>query len=590
MIMALTADIIKGLPKATGVYILRDASSRIIYIGKAKDLRIRLRSYLGQDNRLQTGRIVDKTDKIDYILTRNEAEALLLENQLIKAHKPRYNIDLKDDKTYVRIKVNTNSEWPGISITRKVARDGARYFGPYSSARSTRNTLSAIGRIFPIRRCTDTFFANRSRPCIFHSIGLCMAPCVYKTIHKEYDQTVRDLIAFLEGRNRDLEKMLQERMMIESDNLNFERAAKIRDQIAAIRSTLTPQVVMGHTGADTDVFAFFQRKNVIQIAVVCIIKGNLSDSFNYTFKDVENDDIIAGAILQFYLTHQEIPARIYTDTLPESKTMLEKVLSHMRGSHARISKPTRGRPLQWIAIARDNARTHSRGSDTSALEDIAKAFHLGSIPYRMECYDISNLQGGSATGSRVVFMDGEPDKTLYRHYRIRTIVGQDDFAMLKEVFERRLTHDETRPDLIVIDGGKGQLGVFLKVLEELGSPKMPVVSIAKARGGKVDRFFLPGRKDAVRMPERSAGLRTLQQIRDEAHRFAVQYHRRLRSKQSASVFEGIPGIGPKKAKALLIHTSRLRDLSQITPEDLEGVKGLSRKDIENIVSFLTGNM
>ncbi|HVN70519.1 MAG TPA: excinuclease ABC subunit UvrC [Desulfomonilia bacterium] len=586
--MALTDDIIKTLPKATGVYILRDSANKIIYIGKANDLRVRLRSYLGQDDRPFTGRIVEKTERVEYVLTRNETEALLLENQLIKEHSPRYNIDLKDDKSYVRIKLTVGNEWPGIYVTRKVVKDGSRYFGPYSSARSTRNTLSAIGRIFPVRRCTDTFFANRSRPCIFHYIGLCMAPCVYKAIWKEYGQAVLDLIAFLEGKNHDLVNMLETRMKEESDNLNFEKAARIRDQIAAIRSTLTPQVVTGHTGTDTDVFSFFRRKNAIQIAVVCISQGNMSDSFNYTFRDVEEDDIIAGAILQFYLKHQEIPVRIYTDTLPRSIDTLEEVLSNMRGSRVRIYKPARGRPLQWLSIAQDNARTHSRreGSSVSVLEEIAKAFHLSSVPYRMECYDISNIQGKSAAGSRVVFVDGEPDKTLYRHYRIQGMDTPDDFAMLREIFERRLMHDETRPDLIVIDGGKGQLGVFLKVLEELGVPRMPIVSIAKAKGGRVDRFFLPGRKDAVRLPERSRALRTLQRLRDEAHRFAIKYHRQLRSRRSTSLFEGIPGIGPKKARALLMYTSNLTDLSQITPEDLSGIKGLSSKDRENIISYL----
>ena len=587
--MALTEDIIKQLPKNTGVYIMRDSFGRIIYIGKANDLRTRLRSYLGQDNRLHTPRIVEKTQKVDYILTSNETEALLLENQLIKEHRPRYNIDLKDDKSYVRIKVTTNSEWPGIYITRKVLKDRDRYFGPYSSARATRNTLSTIGRIFPVRRCTDTYFANRTRPCIFHSIGLCMAPCVYKTIRKEYDQAVRDLIAFLEGRNRDLERLLLERMKIESGNLNFEKAAKIRDQIASIRSTLVPQVVTGHMGTDTDVFAFFHARNTIQIAVICISKGNMSDSFNYTFKDVEEDDIIADCMLQFYLKHQEIPSQIYTDTLPESPDMLEDVLSKMKGSRVKISRPSKGRPLQWLSIAGENAITHSRQDGSSVLEEIAKAFHLPSIPHRMECYDISNIQGKSATASRVVFIDGEPDKSLYRHYRVVKSETPDDFAMMKEVFERRLKGDGVRPDLIVIDGGKGQLNVFLKVMEEFDIPKIPVVAIAKARPGMPDRFFLPGRKDAIRLQGRNSALRALQRIRDEAHRFAVRYHRHLRSHAATSVFEEIPGIGPKKAKALLMHTALLSDLSQIRESDLEGCKGLSRRDSRNIISFFRQN-
>ncbi len=583
--MALTEDIIGSLPRATGVYILRDASGRIIYIGKAKNLRARVRSYLGGDDRFQTGSIVEKTCRADYILTSNEAEALLLENQLIKAHKPRYNIDLKDDKTYVRIKLTTKAEWPAISITRKVISDGSRYFGPYASAASTRNTLSAIGRIFPVRRCKDTEFSNRTRPCIYHSIGLCLAPCVYKTVRKEYDQTVLDLVAFLEGRNTELEKTLQARMLLESQRLNFEKAARIRDQIEAIRVTLVPQAVIGTGRGETDIFATFVSRNHIQVAVLRIADGSLADSHDVSAKVATGEDLMTAIMLQFYLGGKDIPGTIYTDTLPRNRRMLEEVLGSLKGSRVRIAEPARGKPLKWLAMAKDNALTHAGGFNTSALEEIARAFHLAGIPYRMECYDISNLQGKSATGSRVVFIDGEPDKALYRHYRIRTIEGQDDFAMLKEVFRRRLVNDETRPDLMVIDGGKGQLGVFLKVLEELGIPKIPVVSIAKAKGAHLDRFFLPGRKDAVRLPERSAGLRTLQRIRDEAHRFAVTYHRRLRSGQSSSVFEGIPGIGPKKAKALLMHTAHIPDPSLIRLDDLKCIKALSGKDIANIISF-----
>jgi excinuclease ABC subunit C len=374
-------------------------------------------------------------------------------------------------------------------------------------------------------------------------------------------------------------------MLKESEALNFEKAARIRDQIEAIRITLVPQVIIGQGRGDTNVFATFRSRNHVQVAVLQITRGSLTDSRNILVKEAAAEDLMTTIMLQFYLAGGEIPGQILTDTLPRDKRMLQEVLGTLKGSLVKITKPSRGKPLQWMAMAQDNARTHARGSDTSALEEIAKAFHLGSIPYRMECYDISNLQGGSSTGSRVVFMDGEPDKTLYRHYRIRTIAGQDDFAMLREVFERRLNRDETRPDLIVIDGGKGQLGVFLKVLEDLGVPKIPVVSIAKAHGSKNDRFFLPGRKDAIHLPERSVALRTLQRLRDEAHRFAVKYHRQLRSKQISSAFEGIPGIGPKKAGYLLKHTSHLADLSRITPADLQGIKGLSKKDIRNVISF-----
>ncbi len=583
--MSLTEDIIKGLPRSTGVYLMRDASNRIIYIGKAKDLRSRLRSYLTDDTRPYARTISERIAKVDYVLTRNETEALLLENQMIKAHKPRYNIDLKDDKSYVRIKVTTNAQWPAISITRKITSEGARYFGPYSSAQATRKTLSAIGRIFPIRRCKDTEFANRSRPCIYHQIGVCMAPCVYKAMIPEYAQAVSDLIAFLEGRNRALEKVLTERMKAEALKQNFEKAAQIRDQISAISTTLIPQAVVGHARGDTHVFGTFRSRAHVQVAVLCITKGTISDSHDFSIKEMFEEDFMTNFIIQFYLSGRDIPAQIYTDTLPSSHKALEAVLTYLKGSRVRIARASRGKPLQWMAIAKENALNHSQEKDASVMEDIAKAFRLSSIPYRMECYDISSLQGGSATASRVVFIDGEPDKSLYRHYRIRQVETQDDFAMMKEVFERRLKNDETRPDLIIIDGGKGQLNVFLKVLQELGHPKIPVVAMAKARIAAPDRFFLPGRKDAIRLPERDAAYRMLQRIRDEAHRFAVKYHRHLRSRAATSVFEEIPGIGPRKAKILLKHTAGLPDLSQTMEADLEGCKGLSRRDIENIISF-----
>jgi excinuclease ABC subunit C len=585
--MALTDGIIASLPRATGVYLLRDSSRRIIYIGKAKDLRARLRSYLSGDDRPFTPRIVQETQQADYILTHTEAEALLLENQLIKTHRPRYNIDLKDDKSYVRIRVTTHQEWPAISITRAVVDDGSSYFGPYSSAQATRRTLSAIGRIFPVRRCKDTEFANRSRPCMYHSIGLCLAPCVFPGVKPEYDQAVKDLVAFLEGRNRDLERLLEERMRYESDLLNFEHAARIRDQIAAIRTTLLPQVVVGHTGGDCHVFASFRDQDRIQVAVMEMSGGTLLDSRNLTVRHAGDEDLSGAVILQFYLGGTPVPGCIYTDPLPQDRSLLEHVLGGMRGSRVRIVRPTRGTPLRWLSMAMENARTHARAGQGSVLEDIAKAFRLSSIPYRMECYDISTFQGEASGASRVVFTGGEPDKALYRHYRIRTVEGQDDFAMLREVFTRRLLKDESRPDLIVIDGGKGQLSVFVRVLDELGITGIPLVAMAKARREGHDRFFLPGRKDAVRLSERSAALRTLQRLRDEAHRFAVKYHRHLRSRGKSAPFHDIPGIGAKKARALLRHTAHLQDLSRITEEDLRGCPLLSARDRKAVVSFLS---
>lgn len=584
--MGLNADIINELPRSTGVYILRNAKGQIIYIGKAKNIRSRLQSYLGRDTRPYATHIVNETDSIDFMITSNEKEALLLENQLIKAHKPRFNIDLKDDKTYVRVKVTTNNEWPGIYITRRVLKDGSHYFGPYSSVQTTKKTLSAIGRIFPIRRCKDTVFKNRTRPCMYHQIGLCTAPCVNRVSKQDYSLLVEDLLSFLEGRNKHLEQTLQTRMNDEAEKLNYETAARIRDQIHAIRNTLIPQAVVGDARADTDVFGTYRHGRTIQIAVMHIARGILADSNNFALDDGGEDDVITNCILQFYLQRGTIPPLIYTDTMPVQKNMLESILADMRGGKVSIREVVRGRPRQWAVMARENARNYFKSTDFSVLDDIARYLHLGIVPYRMECYDISNLQGTHATASRSVFIGAEPDKSLYRHYRIKDIPGQDDFAMMEQVIRRRMTTDEAKPDLMVIDGGKGQLNVCVSVLDDLGMGSVPVVAIAKARGSKTDRFFVPGRKDPIKMPERSNALRIMMNLRDEAHRFAVRYHRHLRSRSASSVFEEIPGIGPKKARALLKHTSHIEDLSKITTGDLSGCPLISRGDIDNILDYL----
>jgi excinuclease ABC subunit C len=584
--MALTSRIIANLPRSTGVYLMRNNAGEIIYIGKAKDLRSRVHAYLGQDTRPNVPFIAAQTEKVDFIITGKEKEALFLENQLIKAHKPRFNIDLKDGKTYVRIRLSTDEPWPRVSVTRRVLNDGARYFGPYSSAQATRRTLSAVGRVFPLRRCTDTVFKNRIRPCMYHQIGLCSGPCAGRVSREDYAQIVGDLIAFLEGRNQDLERRLTERMKRASEMQNYEQAAKIRDQIAAVRDTLATQALLGNTRTDTDIFAAYRFKDQVQIAVLHITRGLVSDSRSFVVKNTEEDGFEANCILQFYLQGRDVPRVIYSDFVTDDVEELEQVLSDLRGSKVSIRQALRGKPRQWMEMARENARSYGRRPETSVLDDIAQHFHLPSTAYRIECYDISSFQGSHPTASRAVFIGGEPDKSLYRHYRIRDIEGQDDFAMMEQVLTRRFTGDDSRPDLLVIDGGKGQLGVCVRVLESLGLSHIPVVAMAKARGASKDRFFLPGRKDAVHLEARSQALKTLQRIRDEAHRFAVSYHKKLRSKSMGTYLESIPGIGPKKARSILMHTSRAADPAQLRPEDLEGCPALTGKDVERVISFI----
>ena len=580
--MGLTPEMIEPLPKATGVYLMRDAHGHIIYVGKGLDIRSRVRAYLGQDMRPSVRHIQARTAQVDFVLTSNEKEALLLENQLIKAHRPRYNIFLRDDKTYVSIKVTTSQKWPGIYVTRRIRKDGSRYFGPYSSARATRNTLSAIGRIFPVRRCKDTEFINRVRPCLFYQIGICLAPCVKKVGKQEYGQILSDLILFLEGRNRTLESELERRMQRASEELDFERAARIRDQIAAIQTTLVPQAIVRHGGMDMDVFGTYRHLQHAEVAVLRLAKGSMVDSSTFSLGTQEEIDFITPCMLQFYLGRKDVPPLIYADTLPEDKQTLEAILSDLRGGAVSIRNASRGRPRQWVAMAQETALNNFRG-ETSVLDEIARVFRLPSIPYRMECYDISNLFGEQAVGSRVVFIGGQEEKSFYRHYRIQGVSGQDDFAMLHEVLRRRFRDEaEPRPDLLVIDGGKGQLNICLKVLKELDFASVPVVAMAKERVSVKDRFFLPGRKDALSFPRGSNALKTLQRLRDEAHRFAITYHRRLRSKAARSVLEDIPGIGPKKTNRILKH---IPNLSSVTEDELLKVKGLSRKDVALVLDL-----
>ncbi len=584
--MALNQEIIEKLPRSPGVYLMRNAGGRIIYVGKAKDLKARVHAYLGTDARISVPRISEQTEAVDFIVTRNEKEALLLENQLIKSHRPRFNVDLKDDKSYVRIRVGTNDEWPGVSITRKVLKDNARYFGPYSSAQAIRTAMKAVARIFPLRRCKDTVFRNRVRPCMYYEIGLCTGPCAKKVAKAVYDEIVEDFITFLEGRDRLLEQRLTARMNREADSQNYEAAAKIRDQILAIRESLIPQVVVGSAPTDVDIFGTYRHQEKVQIAVLHISKGTMTGSNTFAVQNTGEDDFMTNCILQFYLRHNSIPPLVYTDVLPESAHILEQILSDMKGSGVAVRRSMRGRPRQWVLMAQENAHSYGRKADTTVLDDIARYLHLPTIPLRMECYDISSFQGSHPVASRAVFIGGEEDKSLYRRYRIRGIAGQDDFAMMEQVLMRRLSGDEDRPDLLVIDGGKGQLNACTRVLDRLGLSFIPVVAMAKPRGAKQDRFFIPGRKNAVLLPPRSPALKVMQRIRDEAHRFAVKYHAHLRDGSIATVLEGIPGIGEKKARAVLKHTPHIRDLSSLKAEDLQGCPSLTKGDADRIMEHI----
>ena len=585
--MPLTSKIIETLPRAIGIYMMRDIKGKIIYIGKALDLRSRVRAYLGQDKRPFVKHIAENSEKVDFFLTNNEKEALLLENQLIKAHRPRYNVLLKDDKTYVSIKVTTAHDYPAILVTRKILKDGSRYFGPYSSARATRDTLSAIGRIFPVRRCRDTEFINRSRPCLYYQIGLCTAPCVKKHAREDYKNLVDDLILFLEGRNTELVRTLEKRMEKYSSDMEFERAAKLRDQIQAINATLVPQAVSAATGTDADIFGCALYDDRACIAVLRISSGSISDVAAFSINSSGNDDFMTNVIMQFYMGGRDVPPNIYVKELPAESSILAEALSEIRGTKVSFTIPKRGKASSWLEMASSTA-AGNLAKGRSAFDEIAIAFKLRALPWRIECYDISNLGDSHAVGSRAVFTGGEPDKSLYRHYRIRNADGQNDFSMMYEVLSRRFSDNEDiYPDLIIIDGGKGQLAICLKALSELGISGIPAAGMAKQRPGARDRFFLPGRKDPIQLPLRSAGLQLLQRLRDETHRFGITYHRKLRSKSARTQLENIPGIGIKKAALIL---KAFPEPSKASLADLKQIKGITERDASGISDYFKKNL
>lgn len=582
--MPLSIEMIKALPREPGVYYMLNATGQIIYVGKALNLRSRVRAYLGQDQRPYVKYIASETERLECVVTANEKEALLLENRYIKLHRPRYNIELKDDKTYVSLKLTTQHAWPALYITRKTVSDGSTYFGPYASALTTRQTLAAIGRIFPFRRCKDSEFANRSRPCIYHQIGLCLGPCAGKVTGQDYAQMIRDLIRFLNGQNQELASELEARMRLEAERQNYERAAKLRDQIQAIATTLIPQTVTAMSGLTADVFGTYRQQERLSVAVLRYAGGNLIDSHGFSLTADASAEILTQVIVQFYLDRNRIPPSILVEQLPADSAALSAALSELKGSKVVLKVPRRGDGLSWLKLAQANAR--EREVDEPVLSELARAFKLPRLPQRMECYDISTIQGRYAVGSRVVFVGGQPDKTLYRRYRIQAVAGQDDFAMLSEVLKRRFEHDPSRPDLIVMDGGKGQLGAGLRLLKELNLSEIPMIGMAKERGAKIDRFFLPGRKDAIELKPRSAALRTMQNLRDETHRFAITYHRQLRSKAGqTSWLNQIPGIGPKKAAAILKHTAGLTPKQELSYALLEGCPQLSAADIGRVIDY-----
>ncbi len=645
------------LPAEPGCYLMKDRDGVVVYVGKASSLRSRVRSYFGApraDDRAFVGLLDELLGDIEVIVTRSEKEAVLLENQLIKKHRPRFNVVMRDDKDFIVLRLDLAHPAPRLEVRRaREKRDpAARYFGPFSSAWSIRETLKVVNRHFQLRTCTDHVYDTRRRPCILYQIHRCPAPCVYELPEGAYRASVDDAIAFLEGRETDLASRLEARMRAAAGELRFEEAARLRDQLTAVRRSLETQRVAMGDEADRDVLGLHREGPDLVFQVLVMRGGKLSDARAFPFKGQEFPD--AELLSQFLAAYYEAvdpPGEVVLPLEPDGAGALAEVLSERRGQKVRLLTPQRGAKADLLEVAARNAaqafaQWHEKDERREeALLALTRALQLARPPRWMECYDISTFQGALAVGSGVSMRDGEPDKAGYRRYKVKSVAGQDDFAMLHEVITRRLRRalaEGTFPDLIVIDGGKGQLNAALAAARDLGLPVKPVpgnpeapfvelVGLAKSRlaegelgttrvisrrgrraapaqaaaaaalvdaaevrekgfvpeaARSPERVFLPGRKDPVVLRQNSAELFLLTRLRDEAHRFAITFHRQLRRERTLqSVLTAIPGVGEGRQKALLRHFGSLKRVRAASEEELAAVEGFGGKQARAVFEF-----
>ncbi len=548
---------------------------------------------------------------METLVTTNEKEALILENNLIKQYKPRYNIRLKDDKSYLSIKVTVSHPWPRILATRKIVKDGNRYFGPYSSAFAARETIDIIEKHFLLRTCTDHNFRNRVRPCLQYQIRRCLGPCVLPVDQKEYEEQLKQAILFIEGKSRELLEELKTKMEQKAEALEFEAAAKIRDQIQAVEKTLEKQRMVSHWGADQDIFGLYREGGFIEVQVLFVRQGKLTGNQAYSFEDLEfsDEDMMESLLTQFYQGERFIPDEILLPLELDDKEVREDYLTERKGKRVALLNPRRGDRWKLLEMAVQNARQsfserHNKEKERETmLLEVQEKLRLKHYPQRIECYDISHISGKQPVGSQVTFFDGEPDKKHYRHYRIRSpqaVRGGDDFAMMHEVLGRRFRRgleEGDFPDLVVVDGGKGQLGVALAAMRDLGVEDIDVIALAKMRVQSSprsqdiqrieERVFRPGQANPVTLSRNSNTLFLLQRVRDEAHRFAITHHKKLRSKESLhSVLDRIPGIGGVRKRALLRALGSLKRVEEATLEDLLKVPSINEKTAREILETL----
>ena len=612
---------LKTIPTGTGVYMMKDTRGEVIYVGKAKILRNRVRSYFQSsgDERLFIKFLVKRIADIDFVLTETEKEALILENNLIKQFKPRFNINLRDDKTFVSIMLDMNQTFPYPVIIRQIEPSTGKdkkskknsnnilYFGPYSSSRAVRETLRYVNSLFPIRKCSQNVFKNRVRPCLYYQIGKCVAPCCDLVDEYAYKELINEIILVLKGKNSELLKVLKNKMHDASSSLKYEKAAMFRDRILAIENTIEKQKISTLKFVDRDVFGYYGEGNSIQIQAMFIRSGNLEDIASYRFSNINNtlSNVFCSFLNQFYVQTRFIPDEIVMPVESEDKEILEELLSEKKGDKVKVICPKRGEKHKLLEMATVNAenafkiKQKSGGDIGYVLTSLKKQLGLANIPKRMECFDISNTAGKQAVGSMVTFENGLPVKKKYKRYKIKTVSHSDDYAMMYEVMTRRYTRafkEDDFPDLTIVDGGKGQLGIARRVFDELGVDRVDIIALAKSKKkakGHSDsthsldeRVFISNDADPIVPDQDSPELKLLVNIRDEAHRFALAYHKKLRKGQYyKSPLDKIAGIGQVKKRNLLKHFGDIQKIRKASLDELGKVKSITSKDTKIIYNY-----
>jgi excinuclease ABC subunit C len=599
MVSDLINELLRQLPASPGVYLMRNARGNILYVGKAVNLRNRVRSYFNSPAKLdfKTSSLVEQVHDFEYFVVSSEQEALILELNLIKRYWPPFNVLLKDDKTFPYLKIQKGEDWPRLHITRRLENDGSKYFGPFASISTLRRTVDVLKRIFPLRSCTIKIDpAKNTRPCLKYHLGYCLAPCAGQCTPEDYANVLDQVVLFFEGKTEQIVRQLKKKMESAAEAMDYERAARFRDQLQAVQEVLEGQRIAMKVQGEQDAIAYAADKDQACVQVFMIRHGRLIGRESFTLKGVSGEkpsEILGSFIKQFYAAAPYIPPLLLISHPIEDQELIENWLSQKREGRVRLEAPQKGKKKQLIEIAAENARQGLEQLKikqlapppvlSEALAEIQKALNLPALPARIEGYDISNIQGSDAVGSLIVFDNGKPKPGDYRRFKIKTVEGANDFAMLQEMLRRRFKRansDEPEkatwkilPDLVLIDGGKGQLNAAREVMEEAGMTAVPLASLAKEN----EELYLPGRTSPIVLPKSSNGLKLLQRLRDEAHRFAIGYFQKLHHRRVfVSSLDAVTGIGPKRKKALLKQFGTVQGIREASLEELSRVKGVNR--------------